>query len=93
MEIRQLKYFLAVVRLGSVRAAAQANFVTQPAVTLQVQKLEGEVGEKLKLDGAGLAGLDLGGTQVGGQLILSGIRIGRRATLDRMILRKKPLLT
>lgn len=47
MEIRQLKYFLAVVRLGGVGAAAKANFVTQPAVTLQIQKLEEEVGEKL----------------------------------------------
>jgi len=47
MEIRQLKYFLAVVRLGTVGAAAEANFVTQPAVTQQVQKLEEEVGEKL----------------------------------------------
>jgi DNA-binding transcriptional LysR family regulator len=47
MEIRQLKYFLSVVRLGTVVAAAEANFVTQPAVSLQIQKLEEEVGEKL----------------------------------------------
>jgi DNA-binding transcriptional LysR family regulator len=47
MELRQLKYFLSVVQLGSVGAAADANFVTQPAVTLQIQKLEEEVGEKL----------------------------------------------
>jgi DNA-binding transcriptional LysR family regulator len=47
MEIRQLRYFLDVVRLGSVGAAAKAGFVTQPAVTLQIQKLEDEVGEKL----------------------------------------------
>lgn len=47
MELRQLKYFLSVVRLGSVGAAAEANFVTQPAVTLQIQKLEEELGEQL----------------------------------------------
>jgi DNA-binding transcriptional LysR family regulator len=47
MEIRQLKYFLSVVQLGSIGAAAEANFVTQPAVTLQIQKLEEEIGEKL----------------------------------------------
>ena len=47
VEIRQLKYFLGVVRLGSIGAAAAANFVTQPAVTLQIQKLEEEVGVKL----------------------------------------------
>lgn len=45
---------------------------------------DGAVGEKLKLDGASLAGLRLGGTAVGSQLILSGITIGRRAVLDRM---------
>lgn len=47
MEIRQLKYFLAVVQRGSVGAAAEANYVTQPAVTLQIQKLEEELGQKL----------------------------------------------
>jgi DNA-binding transcriptional LysR family regulator len=47
MEIRQLRYFLSVVQTGSIGRAAEANYVTQPAVTLQVQKLEEEVGEKL----------------------------------------------
>ncbi len=47
MDIRQLRYFAATVRLGSVGAAAAENFVTQPAVSLQLKKLEDEVGEKL----------------------------------------------
>jgi DNA-binding transcriptional LysR family regulator len=47
MELRQLKYFLSVVRLGGIGAAADANYVTQPAVSLQIQKLEDEVGERL----------------------------------------------
>jgi len=47
MEIRQLKYFLAVVREGSVQAAAVANYVTQPAVSAQIRRLEEEVGEPL----------------------------------------------
>lgn len=47
MNIRQLKYFLSVVRQGSIGAAAEANFVTQPAVSLQIKKLEEEVGERL----------------------------------------------
>ncbi len=47
MEIRQLKYFLSVVRLGGIGAAAEANFITQPAVSVQIQKLEDEVGERL----------------------------------------------
>jgi len=47
MEIRQLKYLLDVVQKGTVRAAAEANFVTQPAVSLQLQRLEDELGEPL----------------------------------------------
>jgi DNA-binding transcriptional LysR family regulator len=47
MEIRQLRYFLSVVREGSVSAAARTHFVTQPAVSLQLRRLEEEVGETL----------------------------------------------
>jgi DNA-binding transcriptional LysR family regulator len=47
MEIRQLRYFLSVARLGSVVAAAAEHLVTQPAVSLQLKKLEEETGHKL----------------------------------------------
>lgn len=47
MELRQLRYFLATVRRGSVGAAAEEHFVTQPAVSLQLKKLETELGQKL----------------------------------------------
>ncbi len=47
MEIRQLKYLLSTLRLGSVKEAAREHFVTQPAVSLQIKKLEEEIGEKL----------------------------------------------
>jgi DNA-binding transcriptional LysR family regulator len=47
MEIRQLRYFLSTVRLGGVGTAATAHFVTQPAVSLQLKKLEEELGQKL----------------------------------------------
>ncbi len=47
MEIRQLRYFLSVARLGSIVAAAREHFVTQPAVSLQLKKLEEEVGQRL----------------------------------------------
>jgi DNA-binding transcriptional LysR family regulator len=49
MEIRQLRYFLSTVRLGTVGAAAAENFVTQPAVSLQLRKLETTLGQKLFL--------------------------------------------
>jgi DNA-binding transcriptional LysR family regulator len=47
MEIRQLRFFLSTIRLGSVSAAAAEHFVTQPAVSAQLRKLEGVVGQKL----------------------------------------------
>ena len=47
MDVRSLRYFLAVIRTGSVGAAAAENFVTQPAVSLQLRKLETEAGQKL----------------------------------------------
>lgn len=47
MEIRQLRYFLSAARLGSIGAAAAEHFITQPAVSLQIKKLEEEVGQKL----------------------------------------------
>ncbi len=47
MEIRQLRYFISAIRHGSLRAAAREHFVTQPAVSIQLKKLEEELGEKL----------------------------------------------
>jgi len=47
MDIRSLRYFLSTIRTGSVGAAAAENFVTQPAVSLQLRKLESSVGQKL----------------------------------------------
>jgi len=47
VEIRQLKYFMSVLRSGSMGVAAEENFVTQPAVSIQMRKLEEELGTKL----------------------------------------------
>ncbi len=52
MEIRQLQYLISAVKRGSIRAAAEEHFVTQPAVSIQLRKLEEELGEKLFLRGA-----------------------------------------
>jgi LysR family transcriptional regulator, low CO2-responsive transcriptional regulator len=47
MDVRSLRYFLSVVRTGNVGQAAGENFVTQPAVSLQLRKLEAAVGQRL----------------------------------------------
>lgn len=40
----QMKYFVAVVEQGTLKRAANACYVTQPAITLQMQNLEKAVG-------------------------------------------------
>ncbi len=47
MEIRVLKYFLAVAREGSITRAAVSLHLTQPTLTRQIQSLEKELGHKL----------------------------------------------
>ena len=44
MELRHLRYFVAVAECGSFRAAAERIHITQPAITRQIQDLESEVG-------------------------------------------------
>ena len=51
MEIRVLKYFLAVAREGSITAAANALHLTQPTLTRQLQDLEHELRQKLFVRG------------------------------------------
>jgi len=47
MEIHQLRYFLAVIETGSFTAAADACHVSQPSLSIQIAKLEDEVGGPL----------------------------------------------
>lgn len=47
MEIHQLRYFEAAVRLGSMMAAAAECHVSQPALSVQIRKLEEEAGARL----------------------------------------------
>ena len=42
--LKQLKYFQSVVRLGSFSEAAEENFISQSAISQQVQALERELG-------------------------------------------------
>lgn len=47
MEIRVLRYFLAVAREGSITAAANLLHVTQPTLSRQIKELETELDKKL----------------------------------------------
>jgi len=47
MELMQLEMFVAVVEEGSVQAAAERVFRTQPAVSMSLKKLEEEIGSAL----------------------------------------------
>ncbi|MFP3965198.1 LysR family transcriptional regulator [Actinomadura fulvescens] len=47
MDVRQLRYFLAVVDHGGVHRAAEHLFVAQPSITQSIRRLEAELGTKL----------------------------------------------
>lgn len=51
MEIRVLKYFLAVVQQGNITRAANVLHLTQPTLTRQLQDLEKELKQKLLIRG------------------------------------------
>lgn len=47
MEVRQMRYFLAVAEALHFRHASEALHLSQPALSLQIQQLEEELGVKL----------------------------------------------
>jgi LysR family hydrogen peroxide-inducible transcriptional activator len=47
MEIHQLRYFCAVAETGSFSRAAELTHVSQPSLSQQIIKLEGELGARL----------------------------------------------
>lgn len=52
MEIRELRYFLAVVKEQSISKAADYLFIAQPSLSKQMQNLEREVGSTLFIRGS-----------------------------------------
>jgi DNA-binding transcriptional LysR family regulator len=53
MELRQLRYFLTVLRLGSINRAASVLNVTQPSLSHSIKALERSVGAELIIRGGG----------------------------------------
>ena len=51
MDIRTMQYFLAVIREGTISAAAQALHVAQPSLSRQMRELEEELGTILFVRG------------------------------------------
>ena len=47
MELRQLRYFVAIVDHGSLSGAARVLHVAQPALPQQLHELENELGVQL----------------------------------------------
>ena len=47
MELHQLRYFVAVAHEGSFTAAASRLFLSQPSLSVQIRKLERDVGARL----------------------------------------------
>ena len=83
MELRQLEYFVAVARHRHFGRAAEAVYVTQPALSQQVRRLEAELG--LALLRRTNRGVEL--TPAGEDLLLRAERIlaevaGARGAMD-----------
>ncbi len=52
MELRVLRYFLAIAREGSITGAANVLNVTQPTLSRQIKELEQELGQQLLIRGS-----------------------------------------
>ena len=52
MELRELRYFLAVAREQSITRAAEHLYIAQPSLSKQMQNLEKEIGRPLFVRGS-----------------------------------------
>jgi len=64
VSLRQLRYFAAVARTGHFGAAAEQCAVTQPALSMQIQELEKELGLQLLERGRKGVALTAGGREI-----------------------------
>ena len=84
MQLAEVQAFVEVARAGSVSRAADALFLTQPALTARVQRLETDLqGRVMRADGSVLQGVyavgeaaGFGGGGVHGYRALEGTFLG-----------------
>ena len=76
MTEQDVEIFLAVVRWGSISAAAEAMFITQPAVSRHIRELERELGCPLVRRSKGRRHIEL--TEQGERRRASGASSGAR---------------
>lgn len=84
MDLRQIRYFVAVYEEGSFSRAAEREHCTQPGISVQIQKLENELSQKLfERQARGvvptLAGRHFYSCSAG---VLEGLRVARQRMLD-----------
>jgi DNA-binding transcriptional LysR family regulator len=93
MELRQLRYFVAVAEEGNISRAAKRIFLTQPALSRQIKALETEIGQcllermahSIRLTPAGVALLhEARGLLQHADLMLSRIRAAGRGVRLRV---------
>lgn len=51
MQIKSFQYFITIADMPTLSAAAQALFVSQPALSQQLRKIEEEIGAPVVLPG------------------------------------------
>ena len=67
MDLNDMKVFLAIVQTGSITAAADSLFISQPTISYRMKNLEKELGVRLIQRGQGIHCLDL--TPAGERLV------------------------
>jgi len=85
MDLRQLRYFVSIVEMQSLTAAADALHISQPSLSQHVSNLEAEVGSPLLIRGRQGARP----TELGQVLYLQAKKVLRQMDETRAALRRK----